>query len=330
MTSRRRLLFGCAFVGVALHAIALVVLWRGGPLAGALLAHAVGSVAWGWGTAGFLPDAQARAWWLPAAVALLAPGAGLLASLAFVSGLRRPPPDRSAEHYVVWADQVVADATAALPSGASGQSIVEILQSPRTELRRNAVLALRDLDPQLAIQLLRKGLQDSDEQVRIYAQNILSGMMERFEGTLKELEQRLAAEPGAALHAVRVAEQYHEFVYLDVAGDDQTAAHYLGKALGLLRRAADLAPTDAGIALLGLKCALRARDLTGAREWFARLSALAPDVRQVLPWEMELAFLAGDWAALRATFARFERSGAVNPRIEALVQFWNGAPAPAA
>eukprot|EP01035_Chromulina_nebulosa_P034026 gene34026-45608_t len=125
---------------------------------------------------------------------------------------------------------------------------------------RNAILALRELDPIVAIPLLRKGLQDSDEQVRIYAQNILSGLIERFEANLKELEQRVAAEPAAALHAIRLAEHFHELVYLDVAGDDETAAHYLATAQDILHRASALAPQDPQIPFLGLKCALRARD----------------------------------------------------------------------
>lgn len=315
-------------LGVVLQAIALYLLWQQELIALAVLAHLAGAAAWGFGISLLLPLAQQTAWWLPGGAALIAPVLGPLASLAIIQLLRTPPPDYSAQRYLVWDEQPVSATSATLPSGASGQSIVEILQSPRTELRRNAILALRDLDPQFAIQLLRKGLQDSDEQVRIYAQNILSGMIERFESGLKELEQRLAAEPNAALHAVRVAEQYYELVYLDVAGDDQTAAHYLNKALALLARAAELAPADGEIALLGLKCSLRARNVELARTWFAQVQARPHDHRQVLPWAMELAYMEKDWPRLRTLFATFDHAQTINPRIEALAHFWTGAPQP--
>jgi hypothetical protein len=314
--------------GALLHAFALSLLVREQPLAWPLLAHLGGAFAWGYGAAGWLPVTQRRLWWFTAAPAVLFPVLGPLTSLALVLTLRLPPVDRSVRRYVVWNDEPQTALSDSLPAGAASRSIVEILQSPRTQLRRNAILALRDLDPQLAIPLLRKGLQDSDEQVRIYSQNILSTMLERYESGLKELARRLAAEPGAALHAVRLAEQYHELVYLDVAGDDETAAHYLNQALALLARAADLSPADPTIAFLALRCAIRARNLPAAEHWFARLEAGGYDVRQVLPWRMELVFLQADWARLRELFVVYHRSQIVNPRIDDLVRFWNLAPAP--
>lgn len=317
----------CLLAGFLLQLLALWWLLTGQLLVLALLAHLVGALAWGFGATMFLPLAQLGAWWLPAACAAIFPVVGLLVSCALAAILHRPPPDRAAARYTVWDEQPRDNWRETLPAGVTGQSIVEILQSPRTQLRRNAVLALRDLDPQMAIPLLRKGLQDSDEQVRIYAQNILSSMLERFESGIKELEQRLAAEPSAALPAVRLAEQYFELVYLDVAGDDETAAHYLGKALGLLERAAAVAPGDLTVAFLALRYALRARDVAAARRWCERLEQGQFDRASVLPWAMELAFLEGDWAQLQRLFAEFAATRYFNPRIEELARFWTGAKA---
>jgi len=314
----------------ALHVFALVLLVRDAGVLGPVLAHVLGAVVWGWGTAALLPAFDRATVWLMAACALLFPVLGPLASVTLIAILRRPPPDRTAKKYIVWRDQAIAETGESLPSSASGQSIVEILQSPRTQLRRNAILALRDLDPYVAIPLLRKGLQDSDEQVRIYSQNILSGMIERFEANLKELEQRVLAEPSAALHAMRLAEHFHELVYLDVAGDDETAAHYLTTAQDILRRAAALDPTDAQIPFLGLKCALRMRDLPAAERWFSQLQTGGYDIAAVLPWRMELMFLAGDWVRLRELFAVFERAQVINPRVEELIRYWKRLPVPVA
>ncbi len=313
-------------LAVVLHGIACVLLVRATGLLWPLLAHLVGAALWTWGAGAWLQPTDRASRGLHATCALLFPVLGPLISVTFVRLLRRPPPDRSARAYLVWNDQAPDHTGDSLPSSASGQSIVEILQSPRTELRRNAILALRDLDPYVAIPLLRKGLQDSDEQVRIYSQNILSNMIERFETNLKDLEQRVQAEPAAALHALRLAEHYHELVYLDVAGDDETAAHYLTKAQTILSRAAALTPHDSQIPFLGMKCALRARDFPAAEQWFARLQAGAYDIAQVLPWRMELVFHSGDWVRLRELFTVFERAQLVNPRIDDLIRYWRPTP----
>ncbi len=313
--------------GALLHGFALVWFVRHGGVGLSLLAHILGAAAWGFGLAAYMPGTVREAWWLPAGCALVFPVAGLVAAVALVFTVRRPPRDRSEQRYVIWNEQAKSEWNDPLPAGSSGQSIVEILQSPRTQLRRNAVLALRELDPQLAIPLLRKGLQDSDEQVRIYAQNILSGMLERFEGGIKELEQKLRDNPDAAQPARRLAEQFFELVYLDVAGDDETAAHYLSKALALLDRAAAAAPDDREIPLLGLKYALRARQPAIARAWSERIDPAQVDSQHVLPWRMELAFQEGDWTALRTLFAAFARGRYFNPRIDEVARFWGAAPA---
>lgn len=311
-------------LALLLQVLALVLLSRETTVGWPLLLHLAGTVLWGVSASFLLPNAARSAAWLAGGCAAIFPVLGPLASLALAATLHQAPPKRATGRYVIWRDEPAATSSNSLPSSASGHSIVEILQSPQTQLRRNAILALRELDPQVAIPLLRKGLQDSDEQVRIYAQNILSAMIERFEAGLKEIEQRLDAEPMVALHSVRLAEHFHELVYLDVAGDDETAAHYLGRAQTLLQRAAGLAPADRQIPLLGLKCALRSCDLPAARRWFAQLEAGGSDVEDALPWRMEMEFMAGNWPRLQELFTVFQRARLTNPRIEELIRFWQG------
>jgi len=314
-------------LGLLLQAAALGLVVRAAGTTAALLLHLAGAALWGLGAGPLVPHHPRRSWWQAAAWAATFPILGAGAFLAFAAILRRPAVDRSTKGYLVWSEE--SHESWGPPIAGAGQSIVEILQSPRIQLRRNAILALRDLEPQLAIPLLRKGLQDSDEQVRIYAQNILSSMLERFEEGIKQLEQRVATGAFDPITAARLAEQYFELVYLDVAGDDETAAHYLGKSLALLERAAAASPQDGPVALLGLRYALRARDVPAARRWLARVEGTRHEAQHVLPWRMELAFLEGDWARLRECFAEFRQARYMNPRIEDLANFWLGPPAPA-
>ena len=183
-------------------------------------------------------------------------------------------------------------------------------------------MAVKELEVKLALPLLRKGLQDSDEQVRIYAQNILSGLLESFEGRIKELERRSKKSPVEVATMVSLAEQYFELVYLDVAGDEETSDHLLAKAVGMLDDAAKRAPRDGHIALLRLRYALRRRDVAGAEAALKKAEALKIDSQMVLPWQMELAFQKKNWGELRRLFEVFVDRGFVNPRIEALARFW--------
>jgi hypothetical protein len=309
--------------GVLLHLGALAGLLRADPVGWIVSAHLLGAAAWGYGAALLLPATQRAAWWLPGGCALVFPVLGPLGSLYLMRGLRRRPVDPGADRYVVWSEEARMSREAP-PDAATALSVIEILQGPRTQLRRNAILALRDLEPPMAIPLLRKGLQDSDEQVRIFAQNILSSMLERFEGRIKVLEEELLSSPAAAAPARQLAEQFFELVYLDVAGDESMSTHYLTKALALLEHAAGANPADREIPLLGLKYALRARQPIVARQWCERLDAASLAAQHVLPWRMELAFLECDWAGLKRLFAAFAHAGYINPRIDELIRFWHG------
>lgn len=304
-----------------LAALAALLQSRAGALI--LILQCGGALAWGFGATVLLPPTQRSAWWLPAGCALTFPVLGLLASLWLIHGLRHRRAEDHDHRYLVW-NQQPRENLNELPVAASAQSIIEILHSPRTQLRRNAILALRDLDPPLAIPLLRKGLQDSDEQVRIYAQNILSAMLETFESRIKELEAKFFANPRAGATARRLAEQFFELVYLDVAGDEAMASHYLAKALELLEHAFEADPADREVAVLGLKFALRARVVPLARVWLDRIPTDIQLAQHVLPWRMELAFQEQDWSEMRRLFAAFQAAGHINPRLDEVIQFWRG------
>lgn len=314
-------------VGAALQVGSGWWLINGGGVATVLALHVLGAAAWGWSSAFLVPGRNPAAAWLTGTAALLLPGAGWLGSLCMIGLTRATPPPRRSRALLVWSERSVRGGGGLAPVAGTRASVAQILRGPDAAARRNAILALKELDTRSALPLLRKGLQDSDEQVRIYAQNTLSGLLERFEGSIKVFERRATEQPGEVAALIGLAEQYFELVYLDVAGDEETSAHLLGKAVALVERAVEQAPTDPRVALLRLRYALRQRDVAGAAQALARVERLGVDRQMIMPWQAELAYQQGDWARLREVLAQFHREGYVNPRIEALGRFWMGAAA---
>ena len=236
--------------------------------------------------------------------------------------LRRKPSREKGRTLLVWRDRNLRHDFELGGRLGGRSSIAEILRGPDPVSRRSAILAVKELEVKLSLPLLRKGLQDSDEQVRIYAQNILSGLLESFEGRIKELERRSKKSPVEVATTVSLAEQYFELVYLDVAGDEETSDHLLAKAVGMLEDAATRSPRDGHIALLRLRYALRRRDVFGAEAALEKAEALKLDSQMVLPWHIELAYQKKDWSEMRRLFGVFLERGFVNPRVEALARFW--------
>ncbi len=309
-------------LGAVAQVFAAWMIGQEGVLGYGLALHVAGAGAWGWGAVALVPGATVAGGGFAGAAALVLPGAGWLVSGVLVFLLRGDPPEPEGRPLMVWSERTVRGDGGLPPVVGTRASVAEILRGPDPAARRHAILALKDLDTRSALPLLRKGLQDSDEQVRIFSQNILSGLLEGFEASIKDYERRADEHPTEVAAVVGLAEQYFELVYLDVAGDEETSAHLLGKAVGLLDRAVEHAPADPRIAMLRLRYALRQRDVTGARAALARVKRLGIDRQMVVPWEAELAFQEGNWAGVREQLTGFRRAGYVNPRIEALAAFW--------
>ena len=235
------------------------IIWHEGSLLLGLAGHVVGAILWGWGTVIYQPAETRESFWFAGVVALVIPGVGWVCSGLAVVLLSTKPPKAKGRTLVVWRDRNLRTEFAVSSRKRARSSIAEILRGPDPNSRRSAILAVKDLEVRLALPLLRKGLQDSDEQVRIYAQNILSGLLENFEGRIKELEKRVKKRPDETATAVNLAEQYFELVYLDVAGDEETSEHLLAQAVKMLDEAAQQRPGDGHIILLRLKYALRQR-----------------------------------------------------------------------
>ncbi len=311
-------------ISTTLQGVAVSLLLNEGSIPLLLLAHLGGSIVWGWGAAFLLPEGQKDLWWLPMSCALIFPALGAFASLFLIRLLRQPPPDGTGESYVIWEAQNEARWKAPASHAASAQAVVEILQSPQPANRRHAILSLRNLDPRLSIPLLRKGLLDSDEQVRIYAQNILADILGHFEERIKDLEQTQKEHPENPQAAVHLAEHYFELVYLDVAGDSDSDAHNLSKALTLLNHAHELDPESQRIGFLALKYALRASNLPEAKKWLSLLEKQNFDLDQLMPWRLEIAYLERDWAGLYHLFSNYDHDTDINPRIGQLGRYWFG------
>lgn len=315
--------FFARIIGAALQICSAALMLADWSIGIVLGVHVVGALLWG---GALLQQGSDRIWSpgaLAAAFALMIPGGGWLLALAVERIVASEPPKREKRPLLVWRDRKVRNNFQFAGNFGPRSSVAEILRGPDPASRRNAILAVKDLDVRSALPLLRKGLQDSDEQVRIFAQNSLSELLEKFESKIKALEARSQSSPTDVAAAIGLAEQYFELVYLEVAGDDETSAHMLGQAIEILDRAAREAPRNSRVGLLQLRYALRQRNLEAARSALHRVRALKVDEQVVLPWEAELAFLERDWKAVQELLSRFVAKGFVNPRIESIAKFWN-------
>ncbi|MEX2381490.1 MAG: HEAT repeat domain-containing protein [Opitutales bacterium] len=104
---------------------------------------------------------------------------------------------QKSERCYVFAEESVPDIFAFQSRTEVSTSILQILNSPDVSNRRKAVLALRAIEPRFALPFLRRAVQDSDEHVRIFAQGILTEIVEQFDKSIKVMEKEIAEGGGA-------------------------------------------------------------------------------------------------------------------------------------
>jgi len=200
-------------------------------------------------------------------------------------------------------------------------SILEILGGMNPDARRNAILALRNLDPRKAIPVLQKAVQDSDEQVRILAQtqfNRITGMLEK---RIKTFETKIESGHTRTDLLIQLAEQYHELVYLGLSTQETVAIH-LARALELLGKAHEQDPDDISVLLLQLRCQLRLKNLNEAEATLKALRQNHSDPEITLPWEAEFFFMKKQWRELVELLSQLQDSHTASRTVHNLVDFW--------
>lgn len=250
------------------------------------------------------------------------PIVGPLAVYSLLQIIRTPPPQKKERQLYLFGETELGQLKQSGPNQRHLLSTAgEIMNQRDSEARRNAILAMRHVPPMFAIPLLRRGLQDSDEQVRIYAQNILSRFVEQHEEDIKNIEKK--ADGGSTIRAqTTLAELYHEMVYLGLVTDDEVRSFYLEKAMQLLRDAHRQAPSNAGVLFQLLKYALQAERAEEADDALKKLRALDYPEPLLEPWDVELAFLRRDWRGFRDKLAAAQRSLLSEPKLKQLADFW--------
>jgi polysaccharide biosynthesis protein PelE len=199
-------------------------------------------------------------------------------------------------------------------------------------LRAPALNALSTMPLRVVGELLHRLLGDPVEEMRLVAYGLLDNREKELRHRIGEQAAALAAIDTAgagvgaatlhALHLRAMVELHFELVYQRlVQGDLRDLA--LEQALSYAARAIELAGPEAGLLQLRARVYLEAGYLARAQDDLEQAAVLgAPPVR-VLPYLAEVAYLQGDWAAVRGLLQPLQGLP-VTPRLAALRRYWCG------
>lgn len=246
---------------------------------------------------------------------------GLLSLVFFRFLLSMTASDDPSKRYVMGTRTALTVERLDAISRKAHQSVLQILSGRDNTLRRNAILALRALEPKKSLPVLRRAIGDSDEQVRLLAQTQFNKIMLNLEMTIKKMEHSMNEQAAPPEKMIELAEQYHELVFLGLSTQD-TEAIYLNRAVELLNGALTKDPDNVSARFFLLKCAVKQENLPLAEQTVAQLRASGFNPEFLRVWEAEILFLKRDWGGLVELAKSLRASNTVHPRISTLVEFW--------
>ncbi len=204
----------------------------------------------------------------------------------------------------------------------AANSILQVMNGADPVARRNLVLATKRLAPAEAVPVLRTGLRDSDEEVKLYAQGILSKLVERYEGMVADLKKDLERSPQDTTIMLQLAEQYCEIVVLDLVTDQELQRFYLKSAIELLEAILLREPGNDQVMILLAKYQLMVNEPDRAMVTLKGLRALGVPDEVLVPVEVEALYLKRAWQDFRARLSEGIRDRFCDPQLQSLGEFW--------
>ncbi|WP_348827356.1 hypothetical protein [Halomonas sp. RT37] len=212
------------------------------------------------------------------------------------------------------------------PPDESGQALREglasvLAQSQDSHLRQEALLQSQHLPTRTAISLMRRGLADDADDIRLLGYSMLNRLESQLEQRIQHLRQVIDKEGDVSGRAHEaLACLYAEYAYLELA-QGSACELMLKQALDSLDHAIDRAPSAERWrqrARLGL---LQRRPQQTRIDLDKATVQGAPDLA-VATLSAELAYLERDTVGLRETLATLADHHHVPPRLQSLREFW--------
>lgn len=187
--------------------------------------------------------------------------------------------------------------------------------------RQRAIMACRHLPQRQAVPILRKGLADAADEVRLLAYAMLNSIERDLEAQLGQVERLIQSQGDAdgELHEER-ASLYWEYSYLTLVAGSVEAV-LLGKALEALDVAIGARET-AQRWLLRARICLVLSDYDAAEAALNRAEAGGLDADDAAPRWAELAYRRRDFSAVAPALRRMTPKASLNPTLRPVLEFW--------
>lgn len=187
--------------------------------------------------------------------------------------------------------------------------------------RQEAILACRHLPPRQAIGMLRLGLSDPTDDVRLLAYSMLSGIERGLDERIQRLSHK-RAQSGDPFghHAEALAMLNWEYGYLNLA-QGNTAHFYLTQALHEIDLAIQHASTAHRQLLRGRLC-LALKDYNGAQTAFSQCERQGMHDNDLAPYRAELAFYTHHYATVRDHLLRLTPEAQQQPLLNPIMEYW--------
>lgn len=174
--------------------------------------------------------------------------------------------------------------------GGDGSLMGTLLCAPARDSRLRALIATLSLDVRRSLPLLRIGLHDDDDDVRLLSYALISRKEKALETRIAAALRRVDQSPEAERFILQRSLARDHWELAELTQDGSAANFLLERARLHALAATDIRPREADVQFLLGRVLLKARDLDAARAAFLRAAAAGVALDKVALFLAEIAF----------------------------------------
>ncbi len=209
--------------------------------------------------------------------------------------------------------------------GESSLNMLAKREGAPVDLRLKAFTLLKELQTPKSIGLIKEGLKDKNDEIRLYSFSVVDSLEKELNGKIHEVLNRYKDEKSdkmKAQYAEQLAKLYWEYIYTGIS-DLELRKFLCDKVEFYAKKAVRKYSKDPDLFVLMGKVELKRGDIEKAKLYFQKAVENGASEYRALPFLAEIYYYGGEFGKVKEIFSK-QSHLKLDPYLYPIVSLWDG------
>ncbi len=209
--------------------------------------------------------------------------------------------------------------------GESSLNMLAKRESAPVDLRLKAFTLLKELQTPKSIGLIKEGLKDKNDEIRLYSFSVVDSLEKELNGKIHEVLNRYKDEKSdkmKAHYAAQLAKLYWEYIYTGIS-DLELRKYLCDKVEFYAKKAVRKYNKDPDLFVLMGKVELKRGDIEKAKIYFQKAVENGASEYRALPFLAEIYYYSGEFGKVKEIFSK-QTHLKLDPYLYPIASLWDG------